>query len=173
MYIASNWKDYEVLDTAAGEKLERWGKYILLRPDPQVIWNTEKKIPQWKKLNAHYHRSTKGGGEWEFFDLPDEWTISYKLESLKDSGDNLLKFNLKPFSFKHTGLFPEQAANWEWFSKLIKDAKREIKVLNLFAYTGGATVSACKAGAVVTHVDASKGMVNWAKEHALISGFDE
>ena len=173
MYIASNWKDYEVLDTAAGEKLERWGKYILLRPDPQVIWNTEKKIPQWKKLNAHYHRSTKGGGEWEFFDLPDEWTISYKLESLKDSGDNLLKFNLKPFSFKHTGLFPEQAANWEWFSKLIKDAKREIKVLNLFAYTGGATVSACKAGAVVTHVDASKGMVNWAKENALISGIDE
>ena len=167
MWIAENWKDYEVIDTSSGEKLERWGKYILLRPDPQVIWNTEKKNPLYKKLNGHYHRSNKGGGEWEFFDLPSEWQISY--------GD--LRFNLKPFSFKHTGLFPEQAANWDWFSSIIKKAKaenpdREIKVLNLFAYTGGATCAAAKAGASVTHVDASKGMVTWAKENAVSSGLE-
>ncbi|MCQ2492952.1 MAG: class I SAM-dependent methyltransferase, partial [Lachnospiraceae bacterium] len=143
----------------------RWGKYILLRPDPQVIWDTKRTNPLYKKLNGHYHRSSKGGGEWEFFDLPNEWSINYKD----------LTFNLKPFSFKHTGLFPEQAANWDWFSSLIKDAKaknpdREIKVLNLFAYTGGATCAAAKAGASVTHVDASKGMVNWAKENAVSSG---
>jgi len=165
MWIADNWKDYEVIDTSSGEKLERWGKYILLRPDPQVIWNTDRKHPLYKKLNGHYHRSNKGGGEWEFFDLPGEWSINY--------GE--LTFNLKPFSFKHTGLFPEQAANWDWFSSLIKRAKaenpdREIKVLNLFAYTGGATCAAAKAGASVTHVDASKGMVTWAKENAVSSG---
>ena len=168
MWIADKWKDYEVIDTSGGEKLERWDKYILLRPDPQVIWNTEKKNPAWKKLNAHYHRSNKGGGEWEFFDLPEQWTVSY--------GD--LKFNLKPFSFKHTGLFPEQAVNWDWFGGIIKDAlkkepKREIKVLNLFAYTGGATVAAAAAGAKVTHVDASKGMVTWAKENAESSGLGD
>ena len=168
MWIADNWKDYEVIDTSSGEKLERWGKYILLRPDPQVIWNTEKKHPLYKKLNGHYHRSSKGGGEWEFFDLPGEWSINY--------GE--LKFNLKPFSFKHTGLFPEQAANWDWFSSIIKRAKaenpdREIKVLNLFAYTGGATCAAAKAGASVTHVDASKGMVTWAKENAVSSGLED
>lgn len=160
MWLAENWKDYEVLDTSNGEKLERWGKYQLVRPDPQVIWNTDKKLPGWRKPNGHYHRSNKGGGEWEFHSLPEEWTISY----------NSLTFHLKPFSFKHTGLFPEQAANWDWFSKLIRESGREIKVLNLFAYTGGATVSAAAAGASVTHVDASKGMVTWAKENAFSSG---
>ena len=160
MWIANGWKDYEVIDTSSGEKLERWGDYMLVRPDPQVIWKTDKKHFGWKKWNGHYHRSSKGGGEWEFRNLPEEWTIDYKE----------LTFNLKPFSFKHTGLFPEQAANWDWFSSLIKEANREIKVLNLFAYTGGATVSAAKAGAKVTHVDAAKGMVAWAKENAASSG---
>ncbi len=160
MWIANNWKDYEVLDTSGGEKLERWGKYLLVRPDPQVIWNTPHEHPGWKKKNGHYHRSSKGGGEWEFINLPDEWSISYKD----------LTFHLKPFSFKHTGLFPEQAVNWDWFSTLIAHAGRPVKVLNLFAYTGGATVSAAKAGAQVTHVDASKGMVSWAKENAAASG---
>ena len=160
MWIANGWKDYEVIDTSSGEKLERWGDYMLVRPDPQVIWKTDKRHFGWKKWNGHYHRSSKGGGEWEFKNLPEEWTINYKE----------LTFNLKPFSFKHTGLFPEQAANWDWFSSLIKEANREIKVLNLFAYTGGATVSAAKAGAKVTHVDAAKGMVAWAKENAASSG---
>ncbi len=160
MWIADNWKDYEVIDTSSGEKLERWGDFFLVRPDPQVIWNTKKQDSHWKKPNGHYHRSNKGGGEWEFNKLPEEWSIHY----------NDLTFNLKPFSFKHTGLFPEQAANWDWFSKLIREAGRPIKVLNLFAYTGGATVSAAKAGASVTHVDASKGMVTWAKENAHSSG---
>lgn len=160
MWIADGWKDYEVIDTSNGEKLERWGDYMLVRPDPQVIWNTDKKHFGWKKFNGHYHRSNKGGGEWEFKNLPEEWSINYKD----------LTFNLKPFSFKHTGLFPEQATNWDWFSSLIKEANRPIKVLNLFAYTGGATVSAAKAGASVTHVDASKGMVGWAKENAASSG---
>lgn len=159
MWIADKWKDYEVLDTSNGEKLERWGSYILVRPDPQVIWNTPHNHPHWKKKNAHYHRSAKGGGEWEFIDLPKEWTIHYRE----------LTFHLKPFSFKHTGLFPEQAANWDWFSEKIKKANRTVKVLNLFAYTGGATVSAAAAGAQVTHVDASKGMVAWAKENAASS----
>lgn len=168
MWIADGWKDYEVIDASQGEKLERWGKYILVRPDPQVIWDTPKIEKGWKHRNAHYHRSSKGGGEWEFFDLPKQWNIGYKD----------LTFNLQPFSFKHTGLFPEQAANWEWFSKIIKEAKKkdpagEIKVLNLFAYTGGATVAAAKAGAAVTHVDASKGMVTWAKENAAHSGLEE
>ncbi|MDU6263618.1 MAG: class I SAM-dependent methyltransferase [Anaerocolumna aminovalerica] len=168
MWIADGWKDYEVIDASQGEKLERWGKYILVRPDPQVIWDTPKTEKGWKQRNAHYHRSSKGGGEWEFFDLPKQWKIEYKD----------LTFNLQPFSFKHTGLFPEQAANWEWFSQIIKEAKkkdpdREIKVLNLFAYTGGATVAAAKAGAGVTHVDASKGMVTWAKENAAHSGLEE
>ena len=168
MWIADGWKEYEVLDASSGEKLERWGQYVLLRPDPQVIWNTEKKISEWKHLNAHYHRSNKGGGDWEFFDLPKQWDIHYKD----------LTFHLQPFSFKHTGLFPEQAVNWDWFSEKIKMAKKqnpekEIKVLNLFAYTGGATIAAAKAGASVTHVDASKGMVTWAKENAASSGLSE
>ena len=163
MWIADNWKDYEVLDTSGGEKLERWGDYILVRPDPQVIWNTPHEHPGWKKENAHYHRSQKGGGEWEFISLPDEWSIRY----------GNLRFHLKPFSFKHTGLFPEQAVNWDWFSGLIAGAGRPVKVLNLFAYTGGATVSAAAAGAQVTHVDASKGMVAWAKENAASSGLSD
>ena len=148
MWIADGWKDYEVIDCSCGEKLERWGKYILLRPDPQVIWDTEKNAPQWKKLNGHYHRSAKGGGEWEFFSLPEQWSIHYKE----------LTFQLKPFSFKHTGLFPEQAANWDWFGEKIQNAGRPIKVLNLFAYTGGATLAAA--------------MVGWAKENAKSSGLE-
>jgi len=159
MWIADGWKDYEVIDTSNGEKLERWGKYILVRPDPQVIWNTPKGNSGWKKMNGHYHRSQKGGGEWKFFNLPEQWTIRYKS----------LTFNLKPFSFKHTGLFPEQAANWDWFSDKIKSAGHPIKVLNLFAYTGGATLASAAAGASVTHVDASKGMITWAKENARSS----
>ena len=126
MWIAENWKEYEVLDTSCGEKLERWGDYILVRPDPQVIWKTPKENRGWKRKNAHYHRSAKGGGEWEFIDLPEQWSIHYKN----------LTFQLKPFSFKHTGLFPEQAVNWDWFSEKIKNAGRPVKVLNLFAYTG-------------------------------------
>jgi 23S rRNA (cytosine1962-C5)-methyltransferase len=168
MWVADNWKDYEVIDCSGGEKLERWGRYILLRPDPQVIWDTPKKGTEWNKLNAHYHRSAKGGGEWEFFSLPEQWSISYKN----------LKFNLKPFSFKHTGLFPEQAVNWDWMRSLLTSVKksepeRPIKILNLFAYTGGATIACASAGASVTHVDASKGMVGWAKENAALSGLGE
>lgn len=170
MWIADRWKDYEVLDTSSGEKLERWGDYILVRPDPQVIWNTPHDHRGWKQKNGHYHRSTKGGGEWEFFNLPNEWTISYNMEGMEKNG---LTFNLKPFSFKHTGLFPEQATNWDWFGGLIKNAGRPVKVLNLFAYTGGATLSAAAAGASVTHVDASKGMVGWAKENAISSGLGD
>ena len=163
MWIADQWKDYEIIDTSKGEKLERWGNYLLVRPDPQVIWDTPKSHRGWKKMNAHYHRSKKGGGEWEFFDLPEQWTIQYKS----------LTFNLKPFSFKHTGLFPEQAVNWDWFSEKIRNAGRPVKVLNLFAYTGGATLAAAAAGAQVTHVDASKGMVTWAKENAVSSGLGD
>lgn len=162
MWIAESWKEYEVLDTSQGEKLERWGKYILIRPDPQILWNTEKKQPGWKKPNGHYHRSSKGGGEWKFSHLPDEWTIHYKD----------LQFHLKPFKFKHTGLFPEQAVNWEWIEQKIRQSRRPLRVLNLFAYTGGATLAAAKAGAAVTHVDASKGMVGWARENAKASGLE-
>lgn len=164
MWVADNWKDYEVIDTSNGEKLERWGNYILVRPDPQVIWDTPRLHKGWKDMNAHYHRSAKGGGEWEFFNLPKQWNINYKE----------LSFHLQPFNFKHTGLFPEQAVNWDWFSDKIKSVKdRQVKVLNLFAYTGGATIAAAKAGAAVTHVDASKGMVTWAKENAESSGLGE
>lgn len=171
MWIADRWMDYEVIDTSKGEKLERWGNYLLVRPDPQVIWDTKRADRRWKQINGHYHRSSKGGGEWEFFDLPQQWTIQY------DS----LRFHLKPFSFKHTGLFPEQATNWDWFSSIIKeqvqagrtiDSANPVKVLNLFAYTGGATLAALSSGAHVTHVDASKGMVAWAKENAKASGLE-
>ncbi len=167
MWIASDWNDYEVLDTSGKEKLERWGEYLLIRPDPQVLWNTPKAHYGWKKPNGHYHRSNRGGGEWEFFNLPKVWQIGYKS----------LNFRLQPFNFKHTGLFPEQAVNWDWFSELIRRRKNEeperpVRVLNLFAYTGGATLAAAAAGAQVTHVDASKGMVNWAKENAAASGLE-
>ena len=163
MWIADQWNDYEVLDTSCGEKLERWGDYYLVRPDPQVLWQTPKKLKQWKKPNGHYHRSSKGGGQWEFFDLPKTWDIRYRE----------LIFHLQPFSFKHTGVFPEQAVNWDWFSDKIRKAGRPVKVLNLFAYTGGATLAAAAAGAAVTHVDASKGMVNWAKENAQACGLKD
>ena len=163
MWIADKWKDYEVLDTSGGEKLERWGSYTLIRPDPQVIWDTERRHPGWNKCSGHYHRSSRGGGQWEFFDLPEQWQIRY----------GNLTFHLKPFSFKHTGLFPEQAVNWDWFSDIIRRAGRPVKVLNLFAYTGGATLAAAAAGASVTHVDASKGMVTWARENAAASGLQE
>lgn len=178
MWVADNWKDYEVLDTSAGEKLESWGGYLLVRPDPQVIWDTPKVNRGWKNMNGHYHRSAKGGGEWEFFDLPEQWSINYNMKI-----GETLTFNLKPFSFKHTGLFPEQAVNWDWCSSIIKEAidkktcnkegDNRPRVLNLFAYTGGATLSAAAAGARVTHVDASKGMVTWAKENAVSSGLAE
>ncbi len=160
MWLADNWQDYTVIDTSSGEKLERWGKYTLIRPDPQVIWKTEKKNLLWRTADASYKRSRSGGGAWSDNKLPESWVISY--------GD--LSFRIKPMGFKHTGLFPEQAANWDWFGNLIKKANRPIKVLNLFAYTGGATVAAAKAGAQVVHVDASKGMVAAAKENARLSG---
>ena len=160
MNIAKNWNDYEIIDMAEGKKLERWGKYILVRPDPQIIWK-EKTFPEkWKKANAIYNRSRTGGGAWEFKNkLPASWQIRYKD----------LIFNIKPMGFKHTGLFPEQAANWEWMINKIKQSKRPIKVLNLFAYTGGATVACLYAGASVCHVDSSKGMVAWAKENVISS----
>lgn len=163
MWIADGWTEYKILDTSGGEKLEKWGEYSLIRPDPQVIWETPKKKAEWKKPSAHYHRSNKGGGEWEFFRLPKQWELHYKD----------LTFSLQPFSFKHTGLFPEQAVNWDWFRGIIEKSDRKLKILNLFAYTGGATVAAAKSGAEVTHVDASKGMVAWAKENAKLSGLQD
>jgi 23S rRNA (cytosine1962-C5)-methyltransferase len=164
MWIADNWKDYEVIDTSGGEKLERWGDYILIRPDPQVIWKTPRKHQGWEKKNAHYYRSSRGGGEWKFFNLPKQWDITYKE----------MTFHLQPFSFKHTGLFPEQSVNWDWLFEKIRNVKgKQVKILNLFAYTGGATLAAAKAGAAVTHVDASKGMVTWAKENAAVSGLSD
>ena len=159
MWVSKNWKDYRLLDASTGERLELWGKYSLIRPDPQVIWQSEKKNPLWKDADAGYHRSRSGGGAWSENRLPEKWTIGY--------GD--LRFAIKPMGFKHTGLFPEQATNWDWFSDLIKKAGRPIKVLNLFAYTGGATVAAAAAGASVCHVDAAKGMVLAAKENAALS----
>ena len=161
MRVADNWKDYELIDCSCGERLERWGSITLIRPDPQVIWKTEKKNPLWRKADAIYHRSQSGGGQWEIRNkIPDFWTINYRD----------LTFNIKTMGFKHTGLFPEQAINWDKVAEVIKNANREVKVLNLFAYTGGATVSALKAGASVCHVDASKGMTLWAKENAVSSG---
>ena len=156
MWLADNWKDYEVLDTSAGEKLERWGKYILVRPDPQVIWNTPKDDPLWRKYDARYARSSTGGGKWQNLRLPAQWQVRYKE----------LTFQVKPMNFKHTGVFPEQAANWDFMMETIRRAGRPIRVLNLFAYTGGATIACAAAGASVCHVDAAKGMVLWAKENA-------
>lgn len=163
MWIADKWKDYTVIDTSDGEKLEYWGRYSLIRPDPQVIWKTEKKHRLWRSADASYKRSRSGGGAWSENALPESWNIRY--------GD--LTFQIKPMGFKHTGLFPEQAANWDWFRELILGAGRPISVLNLFAYTGGATVAAAAAGASVCHVDASRGMVAAAKENARLSGLSD
>lgn len=163
MYVANNWTDYEVLDTGDGDKLERWGTYILRRPDPQIIWPVANETGLWKKADGHYFRSSSGGGNWKMNpSLPERWTISYED----------LSFHIKPTNFKHTGLFPEQAVNWSWMMNKIRSANRPIRVLNLFAYSGGATVAAAKAGAEVCHVDAAKGMVQWAKENAQLSGLE-
>ena len=163
MWIAKDWKDYEVLDCTGGEKLERWGKYTLVRPDPQVIWQTPKEHKGWREYNARYARSNTGGGQWNTKKLPDKWEIGYKE----------LRFLVKPMNFKHTGIFPEQAANWDWCMDKIRNAGRPINVLNLFAYTGGATIACAAAGASVCHVDAAKGMVAWAKENARVSGLQD
>lgn len=160
MWIAKDWSDYAVLDCGGGEKVERWGDQVLIRPDPQAIWPRQEGERAWKTANAHYHRSSSGGGRWEIRKLPAQWTIGYKE----------LTFNLKPMSFKHTGLFPEQAANWDFIMQSIRGAGRPVSVLNLFAYTGGATLAAAAAGASVCHVDASKGMTSWARENAASSG---
>ena len=163
MWVADEWKDYECIDTANGEKLERWGNVILCRPDPQVIWDTKASPNLWNTADAHYHRSSSGGGKWEYRkEIPEQWLVRYKN----------LTFNIKPMGFKHTGLFPEQAVNWDFMMDKISSHKGA-KVLNLFAYTGGATVACAKAGASVTHVDASKGMVQWAKENAKLSGLQD
>ena len=161
MKIANNWKDYKIIDMANGQKLEKWGRYFLSRPDPQIIWKEKMYHEEWKKADAIYSRSKTGGGSWKYNKkLPENWQIKYKD----------LTFNIKPMGFKHTGLFPEQAVNWDWMIEKIQNAKREIKVLNLFAYTGGATVACLYAGASVCHVDSSKGMVSWAKENVYSSG---
>ena len=164
MRIADQWKDYEIIDTSGGEKLERWGDVLLIRPDPQIIWNTPKSHPTWRKADARYLRSSSGGGSWQNRSLDKkEWKIRY--------GD--LTFKVSPTGFKHTGLFPEQAVNWDFMAEKIRKAKRPVKVLNLFAYTGGATLACAAAGASVCHVDASKGMVNWARENAALSGLED
>ena len=161
MRAADKWIDYELIDTSRGERLERWGDILLIRPDPQILWDTPRKDPRWKQAHARYHRSNTGGGQWERYrPIPDSWQIAY--------GD--LQFALKPMGFKHTGLFPEQAVNWDMMAGLIKKENRPVKVLNLFGYTGAATLACVAAGAHVTHVDASKGMVAWGKENAVSSG---
>ncbi|MBQ6540620.1 MAG: class I SAM-dependent methyltransferase [Oscillospiraceae bacterium] len=163
MWVSDKWTDFELLDCSDGEKLERWGDYILVRPDPQAIWSTKRTNPNWRKSSARYERSSKGGGSWDKRSLPEKWQIRY--------GE--LTFNVKPMNFKHTGLFPEQAVNWDYIMDKIRSAGREINVLNLFAYTGGATVAAAAAGAKVCHVDAAKGMVQWARENAKASGLED
>mgnify|MGYP004532303209 FL=1 len=164
MNIANEWKDYEIIDMASGEKLERWGNIKLIRPDPQIIWKNKSFPSEWKSANARYNRSNTGGGAWEYSKrLPESWQVKYRN----------LTFNIKPMGFKHTGLFPEQAVNWDWMINKIKQSKRDIKVLNLFAYTGGATVACLSAGASVCHVDSSKGMTTWAKENVESSGLRE
>ena len=160
MWVADGWKDYELIDCGRGEKLERWGDQLLVRPDPQAIWNTPRTHRGWKQNAGRYARSSTGGGAWDNKSMPQRWTVDYKD----------LTFNIKPMNFKHTGLFPEQAANWDWMREKIRNAGRPISVLNLFAYTGGATVAAASAGASVCHVDAARGMVSWAKENAAASG---
>ena len=163
MWRSDKWRDFEVLDCSDGEKLERWGKYTLVRPDPQAIWHTKRENPAWHNPDARYSRSSQGGGKWDKNRLPQNWQIEY--------GE--LTFNIKPMNFKHTGLFPEQAANWDYAMNKIRNAGRPISVLNLFAYTGGATVACAAAGATVCHVDAAKGMVAWAKENAKVSGVED
>lgn len=164
MLTADNWKDYKLIDCAGGEKIEKWNDIVLCRPDPQVIWQEKSDEKIWNSVDAHYHRSAAGGGSWEYFKkLPEAWQIKYKN----------LTFNVKPMGFKHTGIFPEQAVNWDFIIDKIQNAKREIKVLNLFAYTGGATIAAAYAGASVVHVDAAKGMVLWAKDNAASSGLKD
>ena len=164
MNIANEWKDYKIIDMANGHKLEQWGNILLSRPDPQIVWKDKSYPSEWKKANAIYSRSKTGGGSWEYKNkLPASWQVKYKD----------LTFNIKPMGFKHTGLFPEQAVNWDWMINKIKSANREIKVLNLFAYTGGATVACLSAGASVCHVDSSKGMVAWAKENVVSSGLEK
>ena len=163
MWASENWKDYELLDCGGGEKLERWGTHILVRPDPQAIWTTPRTLKGWAAPHARYARSHTGGGQWMVKNVPDRWTVSY--------GE--LTFNIKPMNFKHTGLFPEQAANWDFAMERIRSAGRPIRVLNLFAYTGGATIACAAAGASVCHVDAAKGMVAWAKENALSSHLED
>jgi 23S rRNA (cytosine1962-C5)-methyltransferase len=164
MRTADKWKDYRLIDTTCGEKLESWKDIILVRPDPQIIWKTPKKSKLWEKPHGRYIRSSSGGGSWDFYKkFPESWKISY---------DNLT-FNIKPTGFKHTGLFPEQAVNWDYMREKIKSAGRPVSVLNLFAYTGGATLACAEAGASVCHVDASKGMVSWARENAEASGLSE
>ncbi|AOZ91254.1 class I SAM-dependent methyltransferase [Paenibacillus crassostreae] len=164
MYVAQDWKDYELLDTGDGDKLERWGDVILRRPDPQIIWPLKNETDTWRNVHGHYSRSSAGGGQWDMKKaIPERWNISY----------GKLKFHIKPTNFKHTGLFPEQAVNWRWMMDKITAAKRPIKVLNLFAYTGGATVAAAYAGAEVVHVDAAKGMVQWAKDNIQLSGLQD
>ena len=163
MWFTKNWKDYELIDCSDGERLERWGKYILVRPDPQVIWRDKRSDKRWNTPDASYKRSKTGGGEWKNSTLPAEWKIRFED----------LRFSVKPMGFKHTGLFPEQAVNWEWFMPLIKNAGRPIRVLNLFAYTGGATIAAASAGAEVCHVDAAKNMVERAKQNAALSGLEK
>ncbi len=161
MFVANDWQDYELIDVGGGERLERWGHVVLRRPDPQVIWPLAEENELWRSVSARYHRSSSGGGHWEYkTKLPERWTIQYRN----------LKFYIRPTNFKHTGLFPEQAANWSWMMDKIKNAGRPVKVLNLFAYTGGASVAAASAGAEVCHVDAAKGMVLWAKENLELSG---
>ncbi len=163
MRAATDWKDFEVLDTSSGEKLERWGDVTLIRPDPQIIWNTPKD-GAWQKANARYLRSNSGGGNWEIRSMPkEEWVIGYRD----------LKFHIRPTGFKHTGLFPEQAVNWDWMREQIAKSGRQLNILNLFAYTGGATLACAAAGAKVCHVDASKGMVQWARDNAALSGLSE
>ena len=163
MWVSDRWTDYELIDCGRGEKLERWGDQLLVRPDPQAIWNTPRTNRGWKHNSGRYARSSTGGGQWQNKSMPDRWTVSYRD----------LTFNVKPMNFKHTGLFPEQAANWDFAQEQIRRAGRPIRVLNLFAYTGGATLAAARAGASVTHVDASKGMVGWAKENAASSGLSD
>ena len=160
MWISDQWQDFELIDCSGGEKLERWGSYTVVRPDPQAIWQTPRNRSEWNRQGGHYKRSSTGGGKWDRGNLPSDWTVGYKD----------LTFQVKPMNFKHMGLFPEQATNWDWAMEQIRNADREISVLNLFAYTGAATVACLKAGASVCHVDAAKGMVAWAKQNAQVSG---